>query len=221
MSFEDVIARIEHQANTLVWWSPDQIARGEHLANNPTKGERPWSIPHKTGVFLHDMVLHRKPHTILELGTSIGYSTAWLAHAAQTYGGHVYTVERQPHKYEIAQQNLADAGLLDTVSMYSAEISAILHRLELMPELSSIDMVFLDADRGRYHEYIPLIKNHLAPGVVLVADNAGNMANRMQPFFDLLTAEGWDYIVHDFDNGILVATPPMVPLPNKEHGDPF
>jgi predicted O-methyltransferase YrrM len=221
MSFEDVIARIEHQANTLVWWSPDQIARNEHVANDPAKGERPWSVPHRTGVFLHDMVLRRKPRTILELGTSIGYSTAWLAHAAQTYGGHVYTIEKQPHKYDIAQENIAEAGLSHVVSFFKSDIGDLLHRIDLIAGLAPIDMVFLDADRGHYHEYFPLVKNYLSSQVVIVADNAGNMANRMQPFFDLLAREGWDYAVHNFDNGILVATPPTIPVPNKEPGDPF
>jgi predicted O-methyltransferase YrrM len=117
--------------------------------------------------------------------------------------------------------DIAEAGLSHVVSFFKSDIGDLLHRIDLIAGLAPIDMVFLDADRGHYHEYFPLVKNYLSSQVVIVADNAGNMANRMQPFFDLLAREGWDYAVHNFDNGILVATPPTIPVPNKEPGDPF
>jgi predicted O-methyltransferase YrrM len=60
-------------------------------------------------------------------------------------------------------------------------------------------------DRGHYHEYFPFIKKHLLSGALLIADNAGNMNQRMKPFFDLLTDEKWDWEIKDLDNGILIA----------------
>lgn len=210
MNFEDVIAKIEHQATTLVWWSPDQLLRGEDKENNPKKGNRPWSVPRATGEFLHQTVLERKPKIVLELGTSIGYSTVWIGSALAEYGGHLHTIENMREKYEVAVKNISDAGLNEIVTPHFSQINEILLNLDSILNGEKIDFVFMDADRGHYHEYFPLIKKHLSQNALIIADNAGNMAGRMQPFFDLLTHEGWQYEIKDIDNGLLIATYPAV-----------
>lgn len=205
MTFEETLAVVEEQAKSLVWWSPDQIERGEHLVNDPKKGERAWSVPRETGEFLHALILDKQPGIILELGTSIGYSTLWLAHAAASYGGHVHTIERQSHKFEIARENISSGGLGHAVSFYKGEIMEVLKSLEGTFQKGRIGLVFMDADRGHYHEYFPLLKPYLTADAVIVADNALNMNKRMQPFFQVLDSEGWHYEIKDLDNGLLIA----------------
>lgn len=205
MTFEEALARVQEQSKNLVWWSPSQVARGDDIANDPAKGERPWSVPEATGRFLHETVSELKPMTILELGTSIGYSTLWLAHAAAEYGGHVHTVEMKPEKHALAQKNVADAGLGSAVTFHHAMIMEIVKDLPGILGDAKIDFVFLDADRGHYHEYFPFIEKHLSGKALVVADNAGNMQGRMAPFFELLEQEGWTYEIKEMDNGILVA----------------
>jgi predicted O-methyltransferase YrrM len=208
MNFTDILTKIEEQAHTLVWWSPDQIERGEDKENNPKKGNRPWSVPRETGQFLHDTVLERKPKMVLELGTSIGYSTVWIGSALIEYGGHLHTIENMPEKYAVAIKNISEAGLNEIVTPHFSQINEVLLNLDSILNGEKIDLVFMDADRGHYHEYFPLIKKHLSQGALIIADNAGNMAGRMQSFFDLLTKEGWHYEIKDMDNGLLVASDP-------------
>lgn len=205
MTFEELLEKMEHQDATLVWWSQDQIAREEHLINDPTKGNRPWSVPRATGEFLHRLIMERKPLIILELGTSIGYSTVWMAHACSSYGGHIHTIEMKQEKYDLAKQNLSDGELLKYVTLYHGQIYQTLLHLSAFLSTTPIDFLFMDADRGHYHEYFPLIKDHLAPNALIVADNAKDMGARMQLFFDLLKQEGWKYEIKDLDNGILIA----------------
>lgn len=205
MTFPELVENIEHQGRTLVWWSPDQIARGEDVLNDPKKGERAWAVPRQTAQWLHDTISRHRPMTILELGTSIGYSTAWMAHAASAYGGHVHTIEIRNYKYDIAKQNLTDGGLVRFVTMYNAPIIDILNNLELHLSGQKIDLVFMDADRGHYHEYFPLIEPFLSPGALIVADNAISHAARMQPFMNLLDEHGWKRDLIGIDNGIVVA----------------
>ncbi len=205
MTFEEIITRVQEQSKNLVWWSPSQIARGDDIANDPAKGERPWSVPEATGRFLHETVSELQPKIILELGTSIGYSTLWMAHAAAAYGGHIHTIEMKPEKYALARKNIKDAGFEPAVAFHHAMIMDVIENLQNILGETKIDLVFMDADRGHYHEYFPLIKKHLSEKALLIADNAGNMQGRMTPFLKLLVQEGWTYEIKEMDNGILVA----------------
>jgi predicted O-methyltransferase YrrM len=205
MTFEEIITRVQEQSKNLVWWSPSQIARGDDIANDPTKGERPWSVPEATGRFLHETVSELQPKIILELGTSIGYSTLWMAHAAAAYDGHIHTIEMKPEKYALAQKNIKDAGFESVVTFHHAMIMDVIENLQNILGETKIDFIFMDADRGHYHEYFPLIKKHLSKKALLIADNAGNMQGRMTPFLKLLEQEGWACEIKEMDNGILVA----------------
>ena len=206
MNFLEVVTRIETESPNLVWWSKTQLERGENLENNPTKGERPWSIPRPTGEFLRTFILEHAPKIILELGTSVGYSTVWMASAAAEIGGHIHTIEMQPHKCDIAKRNIADAELADFVTFHQGRI------LETIPNLPNdlmgqkIDLVFMDADRGHYHEYFKILEPMIAANATIIADNAINMQTRMSPFLELLKEYGWDYNILNFDNGILIAS---------------
>ncbi|MDB4983992.1 MAG: hypothetical protein JWM20_171 [Patescibacteria group bacterium] len=205
MTFEESLSNIEKQAEQFVWWSPSQIARGEDLINDPTKGQRAWAIPRATGEFLHEQVLILKPKSILELGTSLGYSTVWLSHAAAEIGAHVFTIEHMENKFELAKENIKNTGFEKYVTPYLGTIMDVLNNSDLLKQNLKFDFVFMDADRGHYHEYFPLLEPHLAENATIIADNAGNMGSRMQPFFELLKEKGWTFEILDMDNGILLA----------------
>lgn len=200
-----ILDRVRNQAETLVWWSPSQIARGDDIANDPSQGERAWIVPETTGQFLYEAVLVQKPKIILEFGTSIGYSTMWLAAAASAYGGHVHSIEMKQEKHALAKEHIDQAGLSEAATLHLGKISEILPRLPLILGAQKISMVFMDADRGHYHEYFPMIQSLLSDDATIIADNAGNMNSRMTPFLELLNHEGWQYEIKDMDNGILIA----------------
>lgn len=201
----ELLTTIAAQAPSLVWWKPEQIARGEDFQNNPTKGERPWIIPETTGAFLYSLVQERGFSRILELGTSIGYSTLWLAYAVEPLNGSIHTIERSHNKIAVAQNYFEQSMTMTPITLHEGLIQDI---IQTFPDSLMFDCVFMDADRGHYHEYFPFIKKHLLPGALIIADNAGNMHQRMQPFFDLLTREGWTWTINPIDNGLLIATGP-------------
>ncbi len=207
MSIQDLLKKIEQESHSLVWWKDEQKARGEDIVNDPKKGERPWIIPESTGQFLHDLIIKNNFSSVLELGTSIGYSTIWIADALSkispsTSSGHVHTTEHSLNKIPVAKKYFQESGLEHLITLHQGNI---LDTLEQFPSDLKFDFVFMDADRGHYHEYFPLIKKHLSEGAVIVADNAGNMNARMQPFFDVLNQEGVAFEIIQMDNGLLVA----------------
>ena len=215
MTFEESIIKIEQQAREFVWWSPSQIARGEDVINDPTKGSRAWSVPRKTAEFLHDFVMQNNPKVIWEFGTSIGYSTLWLAHAASETDSHVYTIELQKYKYDIAKQNIEESELSNFVTFYNAPIADVLKNLEFHAGGEKINLIFMDADRGHYHEYFAMVEPYLSDTATIIADNAIDMQVRMQPFLQVLKDKNWNYQILDFDNGVLVAQKKMNP-PRKK-----
>ena len=73
------------------------------------------SVGYETAIFLNTLVKSAKSKTILELGTSYGYSTIFLAEAARANGGQVITLEIHSEKIEYAKEKVREAGLSDFV----------------------------------------------------------------------------------------------------------
>lgn len=158
-----------------------------------------WSIPRTTGYWLHAYVSARKPQSILELGASAGYSTLWLAAAAEVYGGKVKTTEIFPAKVEMLKKNLAAAGM-HAVQLLEEDIGDVLAKWS-----GRLDFVFMDADKENYQAYYEQIIPLLSSGGVIIADNAGNYSHLMRDFLNTVKhdARVISYFI-DLDNGLLV-----------------
>jgi predicted O-methyltransferase YrrM len=122
---------------------------------------------------------------ILELGTSNGYSTIWLADAAEANGGHVVSVDVDAARTELAGVNLAEAGLADRVELRTEDAGATLAR----SEDSAWEFVFLDAERPAYPGYVPDLVRVLAPEGLLAVDNVRSHEHELAEFTALIEAE--------------------------------
>jgi len=109
---------------------------------------RDMNVPESDGKLLYDIIVKNKYKDILEIGTSTGHSTIWLAWACSKNGGKVTTLEIDEGRYKRALANFKAAGLADYVD------ARLGNAHELVPELNgSFDMVFSDADKGWYKNY--------------------------------------------------------------------
>jgi caffeoyl-CoA O-methyltransferase len=109
---------------------------------------REWNVPYEDGQILHDLVAQNGFKNILEIGTSTGHSTIWLAWAASKTGGRVITIEIERKRYERALENFRKAG----VSRYIDARLADAHELvKALP--GPFDFVFSDADKEWYSQY--------------------------------------------------------------------
>lgn len=143
------------------------------------------NITHDTGEFLAVLVQATNAQRILEIGTSNGYSTLWLAQAAQKIGGHVTTIEQAEFKLELAAKNFECSGLSDVITQLSGEAGGL---LEKMPD-ANVDLIFLDSKRSEYVHWWPTIKRVLRKGGLLVVDNATSHADEMVAFMALVSAD--------------------------------
>jgi predicted O-methyltransferase YrrM len=124
------------------------------------------SVGEETAIFLSNLIKAAKPKTILEIGTSYGYSTLWLAEAAQSYRGKVITLENDTHKSEYAQQKMKEAGLEGIVSFVVGDA-----RTYLKNTTETFDFVLLDLWKELYIPCFDLFFPKLNAGAYLISDN--------------------------------------------------
>lgn len=148
-----------------------------HDAEEPEHARRFLNITPETGRFLAILVRAAQAVRILEVGTSNGYSTIWLAWAAGSTGGHVTTIERSVEKIAMARKNLDRAGVADRVTLRQGFALDVLHGLS-----GPYDLIFLDADRPNYLAYLGRVLPLLRIGGLLVADNIVSHANELGEF---------------------------------------
>jgi predicted O-methyltransferase YrrM len=119
-----------------------------------------------TGRLLNILIKSAKARSILELGTSYGYSTVWLAEAARHTDGTVVSLELADYKASHARDALARAGLADRV------VIRVGSALETLPQLSGpFDFVLVDLWKDLYVSCLDLLYPKLATGAFVAADN--------------------------------------------------
>ena len=136
-----------------------------------------YNIPPDTGEFFYMLVLISKAKNILEVGTSNGYSTIWLAEAAKQNKGKVTTIEIAEHKIHIAEENFKRAKLKNIKIIKGDALK------EILKLKGKYDFLFLDAVKEDYINYIKLAYPKLAKGAVIVADNAIMFGKFMKDYF--------------------------------------
>ena len=149
-------------------------------ANDAQTTDRSWrmlNITPDTGQWLRILVRATGARRILEVGTSNGYSTLWLAWAATETDGHVTTLERSADKAALARANFERAGLVGWITIREGAALDTLKTLD-----GPFDLIFLDADRASYHAYADLLLPLLRVGGLLVTDNVVSHAHELGDF---------------------------------------
>lgn len=182
----------------------DELARfgADNDARESERGRRMLNITADTGEFLSVLVRFGQARRVLEIGTSNGYSTLWLAEAAAAIDGHVTTLEYAEDKVAMARATFARSGLGAHITLVHADAGSWL----LQAADASIDLLFLDSDRGQYAGWWPQLRRVLRPGGLLVVDNATSHATQMAPLRALLDADpAFDTSLVPVGNGELLA----------------
>lgn len=118
---------------------------------------------------------------VVEIGTSSGYSTLWYALAVRATGGHVFTHEIDPEKVKLARANFQKAGLDDMITIIEGDAHQTVTQHK-----EPIDVVFLDADKTGYIDYLQKLLPLVRPGGLIL----GHDMHRPRPdprFIDAIT----------------------------------
>jgi predicted O-methyltransferase YrrM len=157
----------------------------EHDRTKEDRLERLRNLEPDTAALLALLVRATGAKETLELGTSNGYSTLWLADAVRSIGGHLVTVDVDRGRSGEAARNLERAGLGDVVELRVEDAAEALSG----SADSAWDMIFLDAERPAYVAYWPDLFRVLRPGGLLVVDNVISHADQVADFRALIAAE--------------------------------
>jgi predicted O-methyltransferase YrrM len=164
----------------------DLYRRGrEHDAEKADRLERLRNVEPDTARLLAVLVRALGAKRLLEVGTSNGYSTLWLADAARSIGGSVLSVDVDPTRTAQAMEHLSHMQLQDYVELRTEDAALTLSHAGD----ASLDMIFLDAERPAYCGYWPNLLRVLRPGGLLVVDNVLSHADEVQTFRKLVHDE--------------------------------
>jgi len=142
----------------------DEEKRG--LIPRADRAHRFMAVGPETGQMLNIFARSLAAPRVLELGTSYGYSTLWLADGARAAGGRVTTLELHADKADFARAMARKAGLDEIIDFRVGDA------LALLPQLPGpFDLVLVDHWKALYRPSFVLFRDRLAPGAILVADN--------------------------------------------------
>lgn len=156
-------------------------------------------IPSETGKFLALLAATAPEGNIIEVGTSAGYSTLWLALAAMMNGRRVVTFEVLPEKVKLARETFHLAGVDSHVELIPDDARKHIEKFD------QVAFCFLDAEKEVYGEVYEAVIPRLVKGGLLVADNAINHREALQPMLDrALTDDRVDALIVPIGKGELV-----------------
>jgi predicted O-methyltransferase YrrM len=171
---------------TLAAYLEDLHERGRrHDAEKAERLERLRNVEPDTARLLALLIQVTGARRLLEIGTSNGYSTLWLADAVGGLGGRVTSVDIDPARSAQARENLSQAGLEGRVELRTEDAG---ETLEACAD-GAFDMIFLDAERPEYVGYWSDLVRALEPGGLLAVDNAVSHAGELVEFRELVAGD--------------------------------
>jgi len=152
--------------------------------------DRMLAVTKETGELLNMILRLKEAKNMLEVGTSVGYSTIWCAEAISENSGKIITIEQNQDKIKRANENFQKAEISDIITIKEGKAINILKELNMKDEnQNSFDFVLIDADKENIKEYFDLILPMVGVGGVIVTDNMlypEKYRNDMKKFSDYI-----------------------------------
>jgi predicted O-methyltransferase YrrM len=158
------------------------------LASSAASGLPAINVSPAQGKLLHLLARVQGARNILEIGTLGGYSTIWLARALPA-GGHLISLELDPKHAEVARANVARAGLADRVEIRLGRAVDTLQQL-VAEGRGPFDLIFIDADKPGYSDYLKWSLKLARQGTLIIADNVVRKGEVTNPASSDLNVQG-------------------------------
>ena len=191
--FHDIPESIKIQMEYL-----EELDRQDRIDRTP-RMERLSQIPPETGKFVSLLAASAPKGIFLEIGTSAGYSTLWIALACRLNGNKLITFEILKEKVKLARETFELTKLQDIIELIEGDARDYIHNYK------NISFCFLDAKKEIYEQCYDLIIPNMLKGGILVADNAISHYETLKPMLDkALADERVDALIIPIGKGELV-----------------
>jgi caffeoyl-CoA O-methyltransferase len=124
-------------------------------------------ISPEQGALLALLVRLTRARTVVEVGTFTGTSSIWMARALPP-GGHLHCFDVSEEWTSVARRYWEEAGLSEVITLH---LGPALDTLAQLPHDRSVDLAFVDADKGNYLAYVEALLPRLSPGGLIAVDN--------------------------------------------------
>jgi predicted O-methyltransferase YrrM len=135
------------------------------------------ALPRVAGKLLHILAIASQAKSVIELGTSTGYSGVWLASAMQATGGRLLTIEPDSDKIKLANESFARAKVAAHVGLVKGKALGMLHTLN-----GPFDLAFVDAIKDEYIAYFEQLWPKMRAGGLIIADNIDDLKEQLAPY---------------------------------------
>lgn len=137
--------------------------------------ERHLNVPREDGRLIRLLAESINAKSAVEFGTSTGYSGLWFALALRKTGGKLTTFEYDPGRAETARANFKRAGVADLITVIVGDAHETAKNLK-----GPIDIVFIDADKPGYRDYLDKVLPHVRPGGLILAHNIARVSQNQE-----------------------------------------
>ena len=140
------------------------------------------SVPPEDGRVLRLLTEATGARHVVEIGTSNGYASIWFCLALRTTGGRLTTFEIDPRRASLARENFKRAGVDKLVTVVEGDAHEKVTTLK-----EPIDIVFIDADKDGYLDYLNKLLPLVRPGGLILAHNTTDVGLQMQDYLEAIT----------------------------------
>ena len=181
----------------------DEIHRWgqDHDAEECDKSRKMLNLRPDTAHLVSILVRSTRRKQLLEIGTSNGYSTIWLAWSLSGSGGRLVSVDHSAEKHAMAHENLRRAGLRDIVDLRLGDATIIASELQ-----NQFDFVLFDSVQVQPHRQLEVLLDKLTDNAIVLADNVLSHPEEMSPFLSIIEAlPDFDHVVVPVGKGLCMA----------------
>lgn len=159
------------------------------------------NAPPEDGRLLRVLTESTGAKNVVEIGTSNGYSSIWFGLALRATGGKLTTFEIDPKKVELARKNFVRAGLDSVITVVQGDAHKEVAKLK-----DPLDLVFIDAEKEGYVDYLSKVLPLVRPGGLILAHNTTDSRKALEGYIKLVTTNPdlETIFLHEQDRGIAV-----------------
>lgn len=165
-----------------------------------------WIVGPTVGQLLNSLIRVLEPETVLEIGSSVGYSALWMAEALQKNGhGHLWTVESHAERFQRAQANIAESGLEAWITQIKHHAPEVFFDPAVsLPE--TVDLAFLDATKKQHQSFYEALLPRMKEGSILIVDNVQTHREAFEGFIEFMHENPeWQTLELDAGTGLLIS----------------